>query len=223
MKIKSKMLKGVTSGNISQDFEKVRKYIRDLENPLIFDSEHKFIYFPINKNAQTSIARNILGERCIVRKDNTLIWESFFETKLSHAYFNDCVKFGIVRNPFDRFISAYQYLNNRRKLPKHKKFDDFVEKHFLEGNGFYHPVFQEQHLQLYYKDNLMVDVILRFENLNDEWTSLARRIGCSEDLPHKNSTQKKNLMSYYSDETLKLIGDYYQEDFTKLNYPRLIS
>ena len=41
----------------------ILNYIENLENPIIFDRDNKFLYFPINKNAQTSICRNILKHR----------------------------------------------------------------------------------------------------------------------------------------------------------------
>jgi len=55
------------------------EYIANLENPVILDKNNQFIYFPINKNTQTSICRNLLKNRCILKKDNKLIWQQKFD------------------------------------------------------------------------------------------------------------------------------------------------
>ena len=39
---------------------KYKEYIKRRENPVIFDKEGKFIYSPVNKVIQTTIARNLL-------------------------------------------------------------------------------------------------------------------------------------------------------------------
>ena len=52
----------------------ILNHIENLENPIIFDRDNKFLYFPINKNAQTSIVRNILKHRCVLRKDSLDKW-----------------------------------------------------------------------------------------------------------------------------------------------------
>ena len=48
------------------DLNQFKDYLRQRENPIIFDKKGKFIYFPTNKVMQTTLARRILKKRCIV-------------------------------------------------------------------------------------------------------------------------------------------------------------
>ena len=87
------------------------RYIKNLENPVIFDVENTFLYFPIDKNAQTSIARNLLKFRCIVRKDNEIAWNNYFSNNIINKDSLDkYFKFGVLRNPYSKFVSAYFHL-----------------------------------------------------------------------------------------------------------------
>ena len=59
------------------------EYLFKLPNPIIFDKLGLFAYIPINKAAQTSITRNILKDRAIVKKDNKDLWLSCSEKYLN--------------------------------------------------------------------------------------------------------------------------------------------
>lgn len=187
------------------------EYITNLENPVILDKNNQFIYFPINKNAQTSICRNLLKDRCILKKDNKLIWQQKFDN-LSNI--DNYYKFGVIRNPYDKFVSAYFYLLKCNKLPHHLDLTDFVLNHF---GDFYDGHFQKQKPQLYYNDILMVDKLIRFENLSNDWEDVKKNIGCG-DLKKHNMTNHKSYKELFNADTRPIINTYYKEDLEIFDY-----
>ena len=84
-----------------------REYIKKRENPIIFSKDHKFVYFPVNKVMQTTITNSC---DCIIYKRNPSKWLEYFEK----TNFNEVYKFGITRNPLDKFESAFNYLKNQK-------------------------------------------------------------------------------------------------------------
>jgi len=66
----------------------LKEYILERENPVIFDKEGKFVFFPVNKVMQTTLVRNILAKRCVVYKDNKENGWNYFITLISITFIN---------------------------------------------------------------------------------------------------------------------------------------
>ena len=193
------------------------QYIKSLENPVIFDKKDKFIYFPINKNMQRSFTRSILKDRVIICK-NRQAKKQWGEKskKLSAESLKKAFKFGVVRNPYEKYISAYDYLSKQGSLKKwsNKDINWFTENIF--GKVYDDPHFQKQVPQLYYKDNIMVDYIIRMEgDVRQQLAELGKKIGSPLKYAHRNKSKKASKLSKKSKE---ILFDYYKEDFLKLGY-----
>jgi hypothetical protein len=151
----------------------------------------------------------------------------------SEEQWNNYFKFSIVRNPFDRIVSSYNWICRKIKPSKFRDrllFEDFV---FRKG-GFEKVLSQylisEEHNRyhqirpsveyLYENDNLLVDHVGKFENLENEWNFICKKIGTEIILPHmnKHSRNNKHYQDYYNDETKAHISEVYRKDIETFGY-----
>lgn len=201
------------------------KHVKNLSNPIIFDRNKEFIYLPINKNAQSSIARNLLANRCIIKKSSPYEWKLRMFL-LNKKQFNTTFKFVIIRNPFDRFTSAYNYLYNTSKYFKEKyqntPIDKFILDYLYDHNqdNFIDPHFETQHDKVFYEDQKIPDHIIKFENLNIGWKLVAEKIHCSGEIPHKNKSSGplKDFEFFNDTRVLTKFTNLYRKDFEFLGY-----
>jgi hypothetical protein len=67
--------------------------------------------------------------------------------------------------------------------------------------------------------NILVDKILKFENLNDDFVKMTKFLGLKNiSLPKINTTKKVDYRDYYNDSTKKIIEDWFSEDIRLFNY-----
>lgn len=136
--------------------------------------------------------------------------------------------FAIVRNPYDRFVSAFKYLQeadvNHIDLSYRKRFigkgeciDAFVEKFAREERmrNFLH-FLPQTHFITNSKNRIAVSEILRFEELFTHWGDFAKRHKLRVEIGNeKTSRGEKPILS---DESRGIISSLYSHDFSRLNY-----
>lgn len=132
-------------------------------------------------------------------------------------------KFAVVRDPVDRFISAYRYLRDGGadlgdgifglRYVKPYGINDFAGR-LHDGTfrsrvmGYFH--FHPQARYVTDGDRLMVDRLVPFERLGD----LPALLGRDGPLPTKNQTRGEGISrNDLSPETLATICDLYADDF----------
>jgi hypothetical protein len=154
-------------------------------------------------------------------------------------------RFAIVRNPWDRLVSAYEFARvggNPSVSGKMGKvgggggvrvaqawkyrgelfdtFEKFVKDFMLRRDpstldGIFRP-------QCYYvraADGTMpLDFIGRFEHMDATRQWLADTLGRPIDLPQHNASQRSAYHSYYTPELRNLVGDIYADDIAALHY-----
>lgn len=134
-------------------------------------------------------------------------------------------KFAVVRNPWDRFVSAYFYnLSIAERIPNRirrqikrygKDFCGFVrdygpKKEFLLSSS---AAFRPQNDWLH-----GLDRIGRFEELDTFARELSSTLNLRGELPHQNASNRESYQAYFDDETAALVGNLYEEDISRLNY-----
>lgn len=218
-------------------------------NPeLAFLSESKkkwvlhLIFMRIPKNASTSLFHH-LGQFNLIKKYE----QSFFKNISNPLYKNwfdpthakpDEVKsvipvnpsnyfsFGVVRNPWDRFVSMYSFmikehlwkLFNLPCAPSFKEFCEIVEEKWDNQDKYFFPT-QEQNLWL--TGAFEVQKVLRFENLRSEFADMLEEIGAihiSKDIPHLNSSEHEKYQNYFDNYSKKLVEKIYQKDIELFKY-----
>ena len=134
--------------------------------------------------------------------------------------------FAWVRNPFDRFVSAFtkldpHMLDEARKAGLHLSelnFSDFVDA--IEG--FEHVHLRPQFDFIYDAEGkLQVDFVGRYETFDRDFTRLCRWLKVTHAvLPHKNASQHRPYQEYYNARTLRKVEQRYVSDFELLEYTK---
>lgn len=135
-----------------------------------------------------------------------------------YSYF----KFSVVRNPFDRAVSQFAYMQRRQDLralidmDKNTSFSEYVNL-----------TQRRQHIQwapqcsfLYDDDGtLLMDFVGRFETLDDDMSSVFARLGIECDsLPRFNASNRGEYREYYTPATRVQIESMYKDDLDRFGY-----
>ena len=198
--------------------------------------EHRCIFVHIPKCGGTSIEDAIWpgprSEQDLWR--GRYLNEDGLNQSLHHLYarqirdvvgasvFSSYFKFAIVRNPWDRAVSQYVYVKlgwprmSPRQVWRLATFSNFLKTvKSVEDTKW-----ASQHLYLYDdKGTLLVDHVGRFENLEDEFQTIATRIGLyGIELPHMKKSRRRLYQEYYTSKTRDMVAEIYQKDIELFGY-----
>lgn len=188
--------------------------------------DHKCIFVHIPKCAGISINKSLFGN---LGCGHATIGQ--YLATLGVKRFDSFFKFTIVRNPWDRLVSAFFFLKNGGM----NRFDkDFADKHLYLYNdfeAFVHEWVNKENIRKYIhflpqgyflcigNSEPLVDFIGYYENIEEDYKKIASRIGSKKRLDKLNFRKnKKKYSSYYSSEMLKIVGDVYQKDVDMFGY-----
>ena len=132
--------------------------------------------------------------------------------------FETFFKFAVVRNPWARAVSAYKYMTEGRSYP----FEAFI-RDFSARRGNLTQTRQVDPQVSYVQDaggRLIVDRLLRFENLKAEFAEVGRKIfGREEPLPLSNvSPDRRDYRTFYDDATAEIVEKVYADDIAAFGY-----
>lgn len=215
-------------------FRTYRGWVKDVN----INHEHKFIFIHIPKTAGTSVAKS-LG----FQKPTAHITAEKIKVVLNAEKFQSYFKFCFVRNPWDRFLSLYNYARqtdsyyhsatqpNKAIYGKHTDYDllknasiedctDYLLAGQLKHDRFWNH-WQNQSNWIYDKDDTcLVDYIGHFENLEQDLQFIFKKIKLPIP-PIKNlnaSRKKEHYQEVLSDYAKNRIAQYYQKDIQQLKY-----
>ena len=160
----------------------------------------------------------------------------FHRGVLSGEYRNNQLKnykdyfiFAVKRNPFERVVSGWKYLQ--------KKFPPQVKRTFKKGLSFKDtlrnlPAYNKEaehdyvHITECQVDTLLnkskkniTDMLIRFENLQEDFNIVCDKIGISRQrLPHKNKTKHKHYTEYYDNEAREIVAEKFAKDIEYFGY-----
>lgn len=202
----------------------------------------KCVFIHIPKTAGTSIHNKLYN-----RTDSENYHKTFFELLNEHdaELFESYWSFSVVRNPYDRFISAFEYAKTvTQEIDPNSNFNDFIKK--MEGNSSsfysYLPIyFMPQFKFITIKNIVLVDEILRFENIKEDWQKLATKLNDFKVKRHSsvgaisyaNIHTKLDVMNVTASRLNRSVDDYftnvdckniiynlYKKDFEIFNYEK---
>lgn len=179
----------------------------------------RFVFIHINKTGGSSIERALsvpLEHYTALEKIDTIGQDAW----------QDRFTFTIVRNPFDRIVSHYEYRRTREHYTLTDEplgFDDWIRKTLHERD----PELRNQERMFIPQMRwitdasgaILVDEIFRFESLDAAALEIGRSLGTEVSLPHKKkSSRADDYRSYFTKESRGLVEAAYAEDLERLGY-----
>ena len=202
---------------------------------MLISHKHKFITIDIPKTGTTSINCSLiplLGNEDIFsfppkeQYNLKYVANSISDIHRHARYeevitkFPDCIQyftFCFFRNPWERIISFYRWLNGnkiRRGCIMYKG---------LSLKDLIHSEIDALKPQVNWTKNNLNNVgsisVFKYENLQQDFNIVCDKIGIpKQQLPHKNKSQHKHYTEYYDDETRKIVAEKYAKDIEYFGY-----
>lgn len=145
--------------------------------------------------------------------------------------FDDYFKFTFVRNPWDKTLSAYNFLKKGGINHQDREFNKTIlvefptfEKFIIEGfhkdiiKNWVH--FMPQYWYVYDGNNLVVDFVGKFENIQQDFDHVRNVLGTGNPLKHLNETKvnKTHYRKIYTKEMEEKIAKVYEKDIQLFSY-----
>lgn len=200
-----------------------------LPSDVVFFKNKAAIFIHIPKSAGVSIYKSLFDTDSFGHVPLT-----HYQKNMSKKEFDSSYKFTFVRNPYDRLHSAYTYLKQggrkrpidleySKRIKKVDSFEEFVLKSLKDDNIWHMQHFKPQ--VEYLKDmgnTINLNFIGKFESLESDFNYVASKLNVNKKLGVLNKTKadRKNYMTYYSQEMLQLVNDLYHDDFQSLGYQK---
>ena len=137
--------------------------------------------------------------------------------------------FAFVRNPWDRLVSAYNYLSTGGSSSKDSK--DYKRLFSTYKNfksmilNWHESYFDQIHFKPQWEwicddnKNVIVDFVGRYENLQQDYNTVCDNIMIPRHrLPHKNRNNHKHYTTYYDDESQEIVATWYKIDIELFGY-----
>jgi len=149
--------------------------------------------------------------------------------------FEPSFKFAIVRNPWERLVSWYSFINlisnkfNKNEKPEQKQnslnkqdFDNYLKQALKETcliDGKERLAMSQLHQLSDSQENLLTNDIGRFENLNDDFSRLLQKaqLKCPP-LKKVNQSNHLHYSRYYSEYGQQLVAESLKEDIDYFGY-----
>ncbi|MGA9575901.1 MAG: sulfotransferase family 2 domain-containing protein [Lysobacterales bacterium] len=199
---------------------RLSKLLHIKPHPLRHGNNGTFIFIHINKTAGTSVG-NAIG---LPIKHHQTAREVI--AKIGREKWNRAYKFTLVRNPWDKVVSHYEYRRKKNKNDLSEReipFNEWVKKTYgPDKDPFYYDnekAFQPQIEWL--KDdegNISIDFVGKFETIDEDFERIKSTIGISAELPHLNASKRAGYRSYYDDQTREIVAQWFREDIETFDY-----
>jgi hypothetical protein len=190
---------------------------------LIFKTRKKLpiLFIHIPKTGGNSIKKTKIFKDCIFYDHSSI-------RKIGNIPYR--YSFAIVRNPYDRLVSAYFYLKNggmkhekdRKRMQKQEKYTNF--KMFVQNlDKFVDDIHYKPQYMFLIDSNgkIVVDNILRQEQLDADFSKLQKYSGYEVELLQKtNKSEHNHYTEYYDNEISEMVYNIYKKDFELLKYAK---
>lgn len=191
-----------------------------------FESGKKILFIHIPKTAGVSLIRTYEDYFTDARHSPALVYKLMLGRK-----FRQLSTFAIVRNPWTRIFSAYNFLirggliSTDREMGKVlveqcPSFEQFI-KEWLPENGvcsYMHFVPQHEFV-CGWGENVIVENIVKLERLDSDWPSLSDNLGIPlRKIQRANVSTKDDFRDHYDNESIEIVHELYKKDIKVFNY-----
>ncbi len=206
--------------------------------PINFSSSPPYIFIHIPKTGGSSIAHSLN----IKKSSHATALEA--RKKLYWWQYRRSFKFALVRNPWDRFLSLYNYarmpenlyhsaINPEKSLyGKHQDYDllknaslEDCARYLMEGKLKHSNIWNHWQPQVNWLLNkhgkIDLDYIGRFEDIQNEINYIFKKLKIHATIQHLNASRPINQKSYkeaFTEKSKEIIFNFYQKDIQLFNY-----
>ena len=182
--------------------------------------EHSIIFIHIPKTAGVSIG-NSLGNTRLLKPTTA------FRHELARSIINEitpgCIVLGVVRNPYDRLYSIYEFYRKKRNdININVTFEEFIinfEKDYYSKLPQFYSCYD------YLTDEfgkLLTTDIIKFENLTIEYDIFCKKYNITNTLTISNENELKDnnvdWNTLYNEEMIKVVEKVFHKDLEMFNY-----
>jgi chondroitin 4-sulfotransferase 11 len=188
-----------------------------------YSDQYKCIFIHIPKAAGTSVALTLFN-----RGSRHVTWQEYYVA--NPKKFANYFKFSFVRNPWDRLVSTYFFLKKGGMNESDARWSRNVLNNYPDFNSFVHSWINEENIQTWIhfipqyeficdgNGNIMMDFVGRMENMDVDFSYVAKKLACSENLKKVNVGDRKHYSYYYDTETLEIVRKVYSKDVELFGY-----
>lgn len=198
---------------------------------------HKFLFIAIPKTGTTTVGSALKKYSAKVKRykgDQHVSYNFLKENMKPTINFDDYFKFTIVRNPWDRLVSVFHFLNIKKDssnlvapVTRRKLYNRYIKKYkgnfkqFVKGV----PITEIIHTRPQYdficnNDGIVeLNFICKMETLQNDLDNVCCKIGIpNQQLPYKNKSKHKHYTEYYDEETKQIVAEKYAKDIEYFDY-----
>lgn len=214
---------------------------------MIISEDRKFIFIHIPKTGGTSLSKAFAELGIRLRKPSRLRRVAFFfgfdrrfqsyrfsnhdnlstvESVMSEDLFAEFYKFTIVRNPWDRLVSEYEFYFQgsdvyvpprtrwrHRWVRKTKNFNEFVRAKAKRPDALQCSFLRGA------DGELKVDAILRQESLSSDFEGVCRTLNVDCELKRLNVTPvRRSYSEYYTKDLFEFVREKWADDVESFGY-----
>ena len=125
------------------------------------------------------------------------------------------LRFSVVRNPWDRFISGWKYLAATRDRSLREVLTSLPQ----DGADYRHLTRPQHTILCDQNGHLIVDYLIRFESLQQDFDEVCKIIGKPRrELPHLNQGNRTHYSNYFDEECQRLFLRHFSRDVELFGY-----
>ena len=199
----------------------IGRFYQNPFTPQMIDKRILFVHIP--KTGGSSVATALIGKP----SGHPYLFEFF---NANPEYTREFFKFCVVRNPYDRLVSAYAHIAKRECTPLFKEifkqleiktFEDLIKcldnnkKCRILTNYIVH--FRTQN-ELIEHSKVKMDRIFKFEEFNSIEAELNTRLNENIKIKKLNASPRKEYNEYFNDHAIDVVSRIYKTDLEMFDY-----
>jgi len=145
---------------------------------------------------------------------------------MTEEKWNSYYKFTIIRNPYDRIVTAWNFLKSEKKIDD-ISFENFLNEYSKCNDYVFACAFTTQYKHLLDENNeIKINYMCKTENINEDLVHVLTELGC--EIKHQSSimggsiingkNERENYCNFYNEKTIELVNNYFKDDFVNFNF-----